>query len=267
MANINFTDFETKKESRNFGDRVKIGYFNSLKEDGDETLIRLNYSTKADFKVTTVHRLLVDNKWRNIACLRGPYDTNDKCPLCASGDKMKSKIFVELLEYSKDENGNIKAEPKVWERGTGFVPELLEEMADAIEDEKITPGTLIRDVVLRVKRVGAKGSLDTKYKIKVMQPAVVPENVFTKDFSAFEGFDAAHHSYQNKTAEEMAYFLETKTFPTVEKLTTTTAASAATSTGAEVVHPGVAEDVTPFETAPASEEVKADTTTVKRYAW
>lgn len=213
MANINFTDFESKRDRSSFGDRPRVGYFNSLKDDGDETLIRLNYEAKKDFEVVTVHRVVLDGRWRNVECLKNPYETDDKCPLCASGDRMKTKIFVQLLQYSRDEQGNITYEPKVWERGYGFVPELMDTIADAVEDGKVPAGTPISDLVIKVKRVGAKGSLDTKYKLKVMQPAVVPEDVFKKDFSAFEGFDSSHHDYMKKTAEEMGYFLEHQEFP------------------------------------------------------
>ena len=221
MAQINFTDFEKKKENRSFPERVKVGYFSSLKDDGDETLVRLNYNKKADFKVAYVHRITLDGKWRNVECLTGFYDTDEDntCPLCASGDKRKAKVYVQLLEYSKNEQGTIVAEPKIWERGYGFVPELMDVIADAVEDEKIAADTPISDIVFKVRRVGAKGSMETKYKLKVMKPEIVPENVFTKDFSAFKDFDSAHHDYYSKTEEEIKYFLQNKKFPEVVKET------------------------------------------------
>lgn len=267
MASYNFTDFESKKESRTTGERAKVGYFSSLKEDGDEAVVRLNYDTKADFKVITAHRVMVDGKWKNVECLKGLYDTDDKCPLCASGDKVKSKIFVQLLQYTKDEDGKITAEPKIWDRGYGFVPELLDVIADAVEDGKVAPNTPIRDVVFKIKRVGAKGSLDTRYKLKVMQPAVVPDNVFVKDFSAFKDFDSAHHDYYVKTFDEIKYFVETKKFPEVKK------ESSASETKEEVAaeHPGVAEDVEVIaETTLSTKEVETkeeEKAPVNRYNW
>ena len=276
MANISFTDYESKKETRTFPERAKIGYFNSLKEDGDEAVVRLNYDTKADFKVVTVHRVVVDGHWRNIECLKEPYDTNDKCPLCASGDKMKSKIFVQLLQYGKDENGNVVAEPKVWERGYGFVPELFDVIADAVEDEKIAPNTPVRDIVFKVRRIGTKGSMDTKYKLKVMQPAVVPDNVFSKDFSAFKDFDSAYHDYARKTEEEIKYFLENKKFPEKvkeEKKPATTTAALDVDTGelpaTEPEHPGAAEDSAVFETRKTTATTTENPTGTKpvRYNW
>lgn len=267
MANINFTDFESKRGQSSFSDRPRVGYFSSLKDDGDEAIIRLNYNTKADFKIITVHRVLVDNKWRNVECLKGLYDTDDKCPLCASGDKMKSKIFVQLLQYNKDEQGNISVEPKIWERGYGFVPELMDTIKDAIEDEKITAQTPIRDIVFKVVRIGAKGSLDTKYKLKVMKPAVVPENIFVKDFSAFDKFDSAYHDYYQKTAEEIKYYLETKSFPDAkseEKVNTVTG-------GTSEVKATVKEEpaAVKVENSPATTvtETKETTKTPARYAW
>ena len=267
MANYNFTDFESKKESRGNGERARVGYFSSLKEDGDEAVIRLNYKTKADFKVVTVHRILLDGKWRNVECIKSLYDTKDKCPLCASGDKMKSKVFAQLLQYIKDEQGNITSEPKIWERGYVFVNEILDAIGDAVEDGKIAPNTPICDIVFKVKRIGAKGSLDTKYKLKVMQPAVVPENVFTKDFSAFTNFDSAHHDYFTKTAEELKYYVENKKFPEAdtkeEKEEVKESVPVAESVPAAEPSPAVK------STAPATKpaEGKPATKPVNRYNW
>lgn len=264
MANYNFTDYESKRSQ---ADKPKVGYFSSLKDDGDEAVVRLNYNTKADFKVVTIHRISDEGRWKDVECLKGMYDTDDKCPLCKSGDKMKSKIYVQMIQYNKDEQGKITAEPVIWSRGYGFVPELLEVIADAVEDEKIAPNTPIRDIVFKIKRVGAKGSLDTRYKLKVMQPAVVPEKVFVKDFSAFEGFDSSHHDYWVKSAEDLSYFVTNKKFPAAEKETKEEQPAVE-----EPTHPGVAEEVEVFKEAPATttkavEEPKEEKTPVNRYNW
>lgn len=261
MANYNFTDFESKKESRGNGERARVGYFSSLREDGDEAVIRLNYKTKADFKVVTVHRILLDGKWRNVECIKSLYDTKDKCPLCASGDKMKSKVFAQLLQYIKDEQGNITSEPKIWERGYVFVNEVLDAINDAVEDGKIAPNTPICDIVFKVKRIGAKGSLDTKYKLKVMLPAVVPENVFTKDFSAFTNFDSAHHDYFTKTAEELKYYVENKKFPEEEPAPAVKEATPVVEEPAPVV------EQQPASTSVPVVEEKPATKPVNRYNW
>ena len=215
MANMNFDDYSPKKSSK-FGDRPKVGYFNSLRDDGDEALVRINYKTKSDFKVVTVHRYTVDGKWRNVSCLKESHDTDDKCPLCASGNRMYAKVFLSLIEYVKDENGSIVAEPKVWERPYKIISDIIDAFKDAVDDGFITPATHFEDVVLKIRRVGEKGSLSTQYKIKVMNPSVTPESAYVKDFSAFEGFDASHHSYSVKTAAEMEEFIATGKFPARE---------------------------------------------------
>lgn len=109
MASMNFTDYEARRTSaKGFEDRVKIGYFNSLKDDGDEAVVRFAYNTKKDFTVVTVHRIKVEDKWRNVACLKGPYDPVENCPLCASGNKMLTKVFVNLIDYVKNEEGQLR---------------------------------------------------------------------------------------------------------------------------------------------------------------
>ena len=268
MASMNFTDYKPKSTG-NFPER-SVGYFNSLKNDGDEAIVRLNYETKADFKVVTVHRVKVGDFYRNVSCLKGAYDTADVCPLCAKGNKVLTKVFVSLIDYTKDDAGKVVATPKVWERPVGFVQDILDALKDALDDGFVTPTTKINDVVFKVRRSGEKGSIDTKYRIKVCNPSVFPESIYVKDFSAFEGFDMAHHSYSNKTAEEMKTFIETGKFP--ERVKETKPAQKE-EPKPEVpakeelpVHPGVAESVAVFET-PAAGTPATTTNKPHRYAF
>ena len=275
MINIDFTDFTNTKPARTSGEKSKVKYFSSLKDDGDETVVRLDYDSPKDFKVVAVHRVVANNKWMAVACLKDSFhETNDNCPLCKSGNKMSTKIFVKLLEYSKTEDGKVTVEPKVWERGVGFVPTVMEAISDAVEDGKIPSGTKIRDIVFKIKRIGAKGSVDTKYKVKVLNPAVCPETEFVKDFSAFENYDLSRHVYYVKTKAELETYLEKGEFPASATTTATTAtpvATAKTAPATEVpAHPGVEldlpDDEDVFGGAPAKTETKQEQK-VQRYVW
>ena len=50
MINIDFTDFTNTKPARTSGEKSKVKYFSSLKDDGDETVVRLDYDSPKDFK-------------------------------------------------------------------------------------------------------------------------------------------------------------------------------------------------------------------------
>ena len=269
MINIDFTDFTNTKPVRNSGEKTKVKYFSSLKDDGDETVVRLDYDSPKDFKVVAIHRVVNKNKWMAVACLKDSFhETNDNCPLCKSGNKMSTKIFVKLLEYSKTEDGKVIAEPKVWERGVGFVPSVMEAISDAVEDGKIQAGTKIRDLVFKIKRIGAKGNVDTKYKVKVLNPTVCPETEFVKDFSAFDNYDLSRHAYYVKTEDELKQFLATGEFPA----TTAKEAPVATKPVIEEtpVHPGVELDLPDDENLfgnPSKTEEKPANKPVNRYVW
>ena len=210
MAEFDFTEFTASKD----GSNTKVGYFNSLKDDGDETLVRFDYDTSTDFKVVVVHRVEKDGKHSQVSCLRDMYekkDENCKCPFCRQGDKFPTKVkaYVRMIEYSRDADGNVIVTPVVWERGSGFYNDITGAIKDGVSNGLIPDGTSIRDIVFKVRRSGKAKSSDTRFFLTAGNPKMYPEDVYVKDFSGFEKYDASKHAYWVKTAEEMERYIET----------------------------------------------------------
>lgn len=220
MANISFADYENKKSSPTQSNKeYKVGYF-SLKDDGDEAVVRFAYNSVTEFNIVTVHVIKTTTKegkeiFKRVSCLREAHDPLDKCPLCLSGNKVVDKFYVKLVEYVKDENGNVTPKARVWERPAKFARE-LKSLMDEYGD--------LTNVLFKVKRRGTRGSTDTTY-LPVYIPSTSPiyrPEVYVKDFSDFEGFKMAGSFYLVKTEAEMNIFLKTGDFPRVETTTNKT---------------------------------------------
>lgn len=242
MAEFDFREFTASKEDK--GSSSKVKYFNSLVKDGDETLVRFNYDSDKDFKVVSTHRVEDNGRPMVISCLRELYETkaDSKCPFCKLGDKypVKIKTYVQMIEYTRDEDGNVVANPVVWERGAAFIKDLLDAFNEGITDGVFPRTTSLRDVVFKVRRSGDKGSTGTRFHLRVGNPAMYPESLYVKDFTAFDGYDASKHAYWVKSVEDINRFLETGTFKTEEAKEEAAPAPAVETKPAEEVAPKAA---------------------------
>ena len=285
MAIKTFEDYINNKNSAaardanggsgNYPER-KVGYLKGLlSNDKDSILVRFDYASQSDFQIVTVHPVKATaasgkTYTRYISCLRGPKEPISVCPFCSSTDEsissVKNKMFVKMIVYTVDNNGKTSAEAHCWDRPAKISEEIVRAYKDGIDDGFYAEGTPIRDVVFQITRSGAKGSRDTVYHIKAKNPNVYRPEVYVKDFSAFEGFDAGHHSYSVKTAEDMSKYIETGDFPAYKKEGT---AEAAPAKVAEAAPAPVASEPAPAEvhTAVAApvEEAPASTDRPRRY--
>ena len=196
MARIDWNSFKERTESQS-GDSngVRVGYF-SLKNDQDEAVVRFMHDTPDDFDLLVVHKTQDEQgKWKSVNCLRNPSDPIDMCPICADGGKPDYKIFVHMIEYVRQEDGTIKPLARVWERSSGYAKKLANLMAEY--------GPL-SDCLFKVKRNGAKGNLKTEYDIMYLSEKVYPNNVYVKDTTLFENYQALGHAVLDKSYEELA---------------------------------------------------------------
>lgn len=218
----------------------KVGYF-SLKNDGDTAVVRFAYKDKSEFEIATVHTVEIDGRYKRVVCLREANESVEKCPLCSAGEKLYNKFYVKLIEYTKDENGNVVATPKVWERPVGFAQTL-----DSLCTEY---GGSLSDHVFKIKRRGAKGDMQTTYDVMYANAELYKESVgYVKDFSAFDNFDLSKHSYYVKSYDEIVEFLETGKFPDTVK---------AVESGEEVETSAPVESHVAVSTTPVSETVSS----------
>ena len=217
MAQYGYEEWKTRSKGGASGRDFKVGYFNSLRDDGDFAIVRFAYESSKEFIVQDVHVVKVGEKYKRVVCPRDKYDSKDKCPLCAAGEYARSKGFVKVIEYVKDEDGKIVAQPKIWERPAKFYTDILTAFTNAKDLGLYPMDATIGDVVFKVSRDGAKGSKDTTYNVNPTNPAIYKPEIYVKDFSDFDGLDLAHHSYPVKTPEEIQHYLDTGDFPAPAK--------------------------------------------------
>ena len=183
MASISRNEYvRMQKERQNQSSfqtqSTRVSYF-SLKDDGDEAIVRFVYSNPDQLEIFTTHSVTIDGKFRRVNCLREPGTPVHTCPLCESGQNPQNRTYIKLIEYTRGEDGTVTYSPKIWERSASYVnilTGLFEEYGD------------LSNCVFKIKRSGERGSMQTTYSIMFGNPTIYNEQVYPKDFSAFENY-------------------------------------------------------------------------------
>lgn len=199
MAKINFDQISTGNESNGF----QVGFF-SLKNDGDEAVVRIMHDNTASFDLVTTHPIQIGNKYRRVNCIRDPRDPMDNCPLCKSGAKVQQRFYIHLIQYVKDEQGNIIPQAKIWERSASYavtIKNLIDEYGP------------LSDCIFKIRRNGEAGSMNTTYSILYGNPQVYRPEFYPKDESLFEGYSVVGGAVMDKNFEELSEFIATGEFP------------------------------------------------------
>ena len=202
MGKINFSQVVNKSNAprENNGPR----YF-SLKNDGDEAVVRFMDDTIEDFEGYTVHTVKIGERFRDVLCLKSDaHDDVSKCPLCEAGEKLKSSLYLKLIEYTKDEQGHIVATPKIWTRPASFARKLSTYIQEY--------GPLSQNI-FKIKRRGAKGDMATDYDIFPTNPTIYNSNIYVCPQDAFKDYTALGRQVLNKSFADIVEFLNTGNFP------------------------------------------------------
>ena len=182
---------EYSGERRNY-----VSYF-GLKDDGDEAIVRF-VSDPEEFEVYTVHPTTVDGKFRKVNCINDLNVGVHSCPLCEAGVQLQNRFYIKLIEYTRDEQGNIIPQAKIWERPTSYIQRLV---------NLYTEYGSLKDNVFKIKRNGSKGDMKTDYVMMFLNPSIYNEQLYVKDFSAFENYSPLGTAILDKTADEMKALL------------------------------------------------------------
>lgn len=186
---------QTKNEQRqqfNSQPRSRVSYF-GLKDDGDEAVVRFA-SDPDEFQVFTVHPVTIDGKFRKVNCTNDLKAGTHSCPLCEAGVQLQNKFYIRLVEYTRDEQGNIIPQAKIWERPTSYIQRLV---------NLYTEYGSLKDVIFKVKRKGVRGDMKTDYDILFCNPTIYNEQLYPKDFSAFDDYTPIGTAILSKSPEEM----------------------------------------------------------------
>ena len=196
---------------------AKVGYF-KLKNDGDIAIARLNIGTTDDLMFASVHTIGTGGKWIKVSCLNPLGSYNGDCALCSahnanpkgSVSKAAKKVFIPMMVSYRDPNaatGYTVPAPVIWDRPAAFSRELASKLMAAGD---------LRNTLVLITRNGKAGDMQTTYSMDILpaeHPVFKPEMI-PNDFSAFNNFNIAKHSYWEKTPEEINTFLTTGQFPT-----------------------------------------------------
>lgn len=180
MPTMSYKDWSNKQETatQRTSDTPRINYF-ALRNDGDQALVRFMYHSTDEFEIVRIHKHKVNGKVRSVACLRGPMDPVDTCPLCANNVAVSDKAYIKLLNYQQGENGQLIPVPEVWERPAFFF--------DTLATRMTTYGPLDESLYI-ITRHGKSGDTGTKYDILPAPPTYAPAD-YPIDTAAFEGYD------------------------------------------------------------------------------
>ena len=204
MAQVSF-DAVPESATNGGGQFNSVDFFN-LRNDGDEAIVRIMHDSTESFNIFAVHdRVSVGGKTRKVNCIRENAKAPiDNCPLCASGSPLAYRIFINMVQYTVNQQGVMESKPVVWERGFNYATRLKSLI------EQYGP---LSDCVMKIKRNGAAGSQDTTYEILYCPPKMYPDENYPKDEKAFESYSALGSIILNKNYAELNQFVQTGTFP------------------------------------------------------
>lgn len=249
MANFSYADYQNvvAQAQANGEGSAKVGYF-KLKNDGDIAIARLNISCNEDMTFASVHTIGANGRWMKVSCLNPLGSYAGACALCAAQSanpkgavsKAAKKLFIPMMVSYRDPaaNGGYTAPaPVIWDRPAAFSRELANKLMVAGD---------LRNTLVLITRNGKAGDMQTTYTMDILpndHPVFKPEMI-PADFSAFNNFNIARHSYWEKTAEEINAYLTTGQFP--ERVQTNNQAPAANAAANIPAYPnGATQTATP----------------------
>lgn len=232
MGKVNYE--EALKQQNTFNDGPYIQRF-FLSDDKDEAVVRIMHNDASTFDVVVSHNVQTNGKYRDINCERDFTDPVSKCPLCEAGNKSRSRMYIHLLQYTKNDNGEVEVIPKVWDRSVSYAEKLVSYL------DNYGP---LSDIVCKIIRHGAKGSMQTTYEIVPnLSPKIYTDDVYVKDETLFEGYNSVGTVVWTKSIADMQYYVQHGDFPQKTQQGETTEESSPLDVKVEAPVPPTAEPV------------------------
>lgn len=203
MAQISYDAIP--ETATNGGNGNGVDFF-GLRNDGDEALVRIMHDSVESFNIFAIHdRMSVGGKFRKINCIRDAKAPVDQCPLCAAGNAVGYRMFINMVQYTKDAAGQTIPKPVVWERSVSYANRLKSLI------EEYGP---LSDCLFKIKRNGAAGSMETTYDILFCNPKVYRDDLYPKACEdVFSQYSALGTIIMNKNFSELNTYLATGQFP------------------------------------------------------
>lgn len=203
MGYVSFESLNTTNQSNNQSNNG-VGFF-SLKNDGDEAIVRFMHDDTSSFEIIATHSLQLNGKFRRINCVRTPNEPINSCPLCSKGEKLDYRFYIHILQYTNNPDGSVSVEPKIWERSLSYANKLR---------EYINNYGPMSDVICKIVRHGRAGDMKTEYEIiPNLNQQVYRPDIFKKVNGLFDDFKVLGRIVLDKSASEISYYLNTGNFP------------------------------------------------------
>ena len=198
-------------EAEKYGGQGGAGFF-QLKDDGDTAQVRFMYNSIDDIVGDSVHEIgmLDENgnvvmgkngrpRKKYVACLRNYDDPKDKCPFCKEGMYVAVRLVVPV--YNLDTN-----KVEIWDRGKKMFKKMT---------RIASKHPNIVSQVFEIEREGAKGDQQTDYYIQAIGE---PDDTTLEDLPPLPDIhgNKSNSFIQDKTAEDMEYYLQEGNFPPVD---------------------------------------------------
>ena len=197
---------QEKIQKKDSTKRVDVDFIgNYLKDDGSTAIVRFPYKSLDDVMYETVH--MVDYpgaKWqKSVRCL------DENCPLCAEGNKIKTRAYIKALVYEGSGN-NVTIHPAIWDRPQAFADSELKTAMDEYGDEGD-----ITHILFKIKRTGE--GQQTRYNLIpiIGKDHIYPESVYKLDFDLFGDLNPA--IILSKSYEQYQAALAGSAAPAVEQ--------------------------------------------------
>lgn len=207
MAYVNFNNLgsTTTQETPSSN---SVGFF-SLKNDGDEAIVRFMHDSTDSFEILGTHPIQVGGKFRRINCVRTPSQSVSECPLCEKGERIDYRFYIHLLQYTNNPDGSVSVEPKVWERSISYAHKLK---------EYINNYGPMSDVICKIVRHGKAGDMKTEYEIiPNLNKQIYKDDIFVKKDDCFKDYSALGVAVMDKTYDEIVTYINTGDFPMRER--------------------------------------------------
>lgn len=209
MANISF-EASTQFANTNSTSGNNLPQFFTLKNDGDEAVVRFMHDNTQSFEIVTTHQIQTSNgRFRNVNCIRDPREPIDNCPFCKAGMPVRQRFYIHLVSYVKNEQGQIVAQPMVWERNISY--------AQTLKSYIDNYGPL-SDIICKIIRHGKAGDMQTTYEIVPnLNKQIYTDELYPKLVDAFKDYHAVGTTVLNKNFNELDTYVRTGQFPATEQ--------------------------------------------------
>lgn len=215
MAQISFESASQMESSRANSGPGSFDFF-TLKNDGDEAIVRIMHDSVADFPIFTVHEVNVEGKFRKVNCIRDAHEPVANCPLCKASKPITNRFFIHMLQYKQQDDGSMVPTPVIWDRSMAYASK-LKGMLDEYGP--------LSECLFKIKRHGAAGSMDTTYDILFCSPRIYNDAAYPRMTDPFKDVKLLGTVILDKDFNDLSAFLATGSFPKAQQVNNSPVAS------------------------------------------